>query len=100
MFGLHHFAASETFVAPGDINLKRAAFKIAVGLAIGWGLPNTQQILTRFKPSLQKIAWDQENVPKQLLWVPNTRWAVTVGVLLFFVLVELQRPSTFLYFQF
>jgi hypothetical protein len=82
------------------INMHRALPEVLLGLAIVWGLPNTQQILTKFKPSLQKTAWNQEGVPRLLLWSPSTGWALAVGLLFFMVLVELQQPSTFLYFQF
>ncbi|WP_263373049.1 MBOAT family O-acyltransferase [Granulicella aggregans] len=82
------------------INMHRALPEVLLGLAIMWGLPNTQQILTKFKPSLQKTAWNQEGVSRLLLWSPSTGWALAVGLLFFMVLVELQQPSTFLYFQF
>jgi D-alanyl-lipoteichoic acid acyltransferase DltB (MBOAT superfamily) len=100
MFGFHHAAPAGTLNELPYIGVKRAVLQILAGMAIVWGLPNTQQILTRFKPSLQKTAWDQTNVPKPLIWSPSMGWAVGVGVLFFLVLVELQEPSTFLYFQF
>ena len=102
-------AAMAGFGAPGVswpaslmsiVNMHRAVPEVILGLAIGWGMPNTQQILTRFKPSLQKTAWNQEGVPRLFLWSPSTGWALAVGLLFFMVLVELQQPSTFLYFQF
>jgi D-alanyl-lipoteichoic acid acyltransferase DltB (MBOAT superfamily) len=100
MIGLHPFAPNGAVDSMPGINMHRAVPEILLGLAIVWGMPNTQQILTRFKPSLQKSAWDQEGVPKLLLWSPSMGWAVTVGILLFIVLVQLQQPATFLYFQF
>jgi D-alanyl-lipoteichoic acid acyltransferase DltB (MBOAT superfamily) len=97
MFGL----GTASHVASMDIlNMHRAVPEVLLGLAIVWGMPNTQQILTKFKPSLQKTAWDQEGVPRLFLWSPSTAWALATGVLFFMVLVELQQPSTFLYFQF
>jgi D-alanyl-lipoteichoic acid acyltransferase DltB (MBOAT superfamily) len=81
-------------------DMHRAFPLIAIGLAIVWFLPNTQQILTHFKPSLQKTAWDQSGVPERLTWAPSRMWALVVGALFFVVLVKLQEPATFLYFQF
>jgi alginate O-acetyltransferase complex protein AlgI len=98
MFGLR--ASGSTAPAMDFINMHRAVPEVLLGLAIGWGMPNTQQILTRFKPSLQKTAWNQEGVPRSFLWSPSTGWALATGLLFFMVLVELQQPSTFLYFQF
>ncbi len=100
MIGLHHAGAPGMLEPLPGISLKRAVLQIVAGMAIVWGLPNTQQILTRFRPSLQKTAWDQPEVPKSLTWLPSAGWAVGVGILFFAVLVELQEPSTFLYFQF
>ena len=94
MFGVHHAAALPGF------RLARPVVTILAGFVIVWCFPNTQQILTRFRPSLQKTAWDQEEVPRVLRWSPTAGWAVAVGVLFFVVLVELQQPATFLYFQF
>ncbi len=99
MAGLHP-AHSALPAQLAEFSLKRAFAEIAAGLAIMWCMPNTQQILTRFKPSLQQTAWDQTGIPKLLRWMPSTGWAVATAVLLFAVLVELQQPSTFLYFQF
>jgi len=100
MLGVHYGISPATTRPLPDIGIKRAFIEVLAGMAIVWGLPNTQQILTRFRPSLQKTAWDQPNVPKSLIWMPTTGWAVAVGLLFFAVLVELQEPSTFLYFQF
>jgi D-alanyl-lipoteichoic acid acyltransferase DltB (MBOAT superfamily) len=100
MAGLHRAGAPGTVDTLATIGLRRAALEIFAGLFIVWFLPNTQQILSRFRPSLQKTAWAEEGVPKPLRWMPTTAWAVTVGMLFFFVLVELQQPSAFLYFQF
>jgi D-alanyl-lipoteichoic acid acyltransferase DltB (MBOAT superfamily) len=98
MFGLR--ASGPTATAMSFVNMHRAVPEVILGLAIGWGMPNTQQILTKFKPSLQKTAWNQEGVPRLFLWSPSTAWALATGLLFFMVLVELQQPSTFLYFQF
>lgn len=100
MFGEHTEAITGTRASFWSISVHHAAAEIAVGMFIVWALPNTQQILTRFRPSLQKTAWDQPDVPKLLLWSPSAGWAVAIGVVFFLVLVEIQQPSTFLYFQF
>jgi D-alanyl-lipoteichoic acid acyltransferase DltB (MBOAT superfamily) len=100
MCGLHPGVSEATPVALRSFGLKRPFQQIAAGLVIVWFLPNTQQILTRFKPSLQETAWNQAGVPRLLRWMPSAGWAVAAGLLFFVVLVELQEPSTFLYFQF
>ena len=74
--------------------------KIALGLAIVWFFPNTQQMLSRFKPSLQETPWSPASVSGHIPWSPNIGWAVALGTVFFLALVEMQNPSTFLYFQF
>jgi D-alanyl-lipoteichoic acid acyltransferase DltB (MBOAT superfamily) len=74
--------------------------KVAAGLTIVWALPNTQQILTRFRPSLEPRAWNDERVPGLLRWAPTTAWSFGVASLMFACLVHLGDASTFLYFQF
>jgi hypothetical protein len=96
MFGLHSGALAAHPIA----SLNRPTVYLVAGFVIVWALPNTQQLLTRFKPSLQRTAWDQADVSRLFRWVPSTGWAIAVGVLFFIVLVQLQESSTFLYFQF
>ena len=100
MSGFHHSAAAGTLTPVPAVGVNRALLQIVAGMVVVFFLPNTQQILTRFRPSLQKTAWDQTDVPKRLIWAPSTGWAIIVGLLFFTVLIELQQPSTFLYFQF
>jgi hypothetical protein len=73
---------------------------IVLGYAIVWGLPNTQQILSRFKPALHLSVWDEGKIPASMLWTPTARWALALSAVLFFALVRLRDPSSFLYFQF
>ena len=100
MFGTHYSVLGAPDLGAPDVRFARSVALVLVGLAIAWGLPNTQQILTRFRPSLQPDAWNQKDVPHALQWRPSAAWAVAIGVVFFVVLVELQQPSTFLYFQF
>ncbi len=73
---------------------------IAVGLAIVWLLPNTQQILLRFKPALELTTADKTEGVLHFLWRPTVAWGVCLGLTFFAVLVKMQNPTSFLYFQF
>jgi D-alanyl-lipoteichoic acid acyltransferase DltB (MBOAT superfamily) len=99
MIGLHgaHGAA-----LPGEDPAKWLSHtvQLAVGFLIVWFLPNTQQILAHFKPSLHLTPWDERSVPKRLLWTPSLTWAAGLSCLFILSLIFLQDPSTFLYFQF
>ena len=70
------------------------------GLFIVWALPNTQQLLRDFKPSLHLTAWDEVISEPRINWSPTVTWSIGLGLVMFMVLVDLQDPSTFLYFQF
>jgi alginate O-acetyltransferase complex protein AlgI len=79
---------------PGG-SLRDAIMWMGMGLPIIWLLPNTQQWLARFAP-----AWDAVSSHSRLAWQPTRRHAVVVGTILAFSLLNLNRVSEFLYFQF
>jgi hypothetical protein len=71
---------------------------VAVGAAIAFCLPNTQQIMGRSETALgapsspRRTGW--------LLWLPARRWSIYIGAILLGSLLSLSRPAEFLYFQF
>ncbi|MDH4152010.1 MAG: MBOAT family protein [Betaproteobacteria bacterium] len=71
---------------------------IIILLAIVWLAPNTQQIMSRYRPAL--------GVPVEtpyrgwLLWRPSAWLALPVAVLAVICVVNLHKQSEFLYFQF
>ena len=73
---------------------------IAVGLVIVWCFPNTQQILAKFKPATEMTGSDKNLALIHFWWRPSNAWAIVLSLLLFWVVVKMQDPSTFLYFQF
>ncbi len=71
-----------------------------VGYVIVWALPNTQQIFGHFLPSIERLTSDTNQGLVRIVWSPNAAWGMTLGLVLFLILVKMQDPSTFLYFQF
>jgi hypothetical protein len=59
--------------------------------------PNTQQIMSRFRPALDQRTASADS---KLSWRPNLKWAVFMSVIFAAGLLSLTRPSEFLYFQF
>ncbi|MGI4830054.1 MAG: MBOAT family O-acyltransferase [Janthinobacterium lividum] len=97
--GLHHGRVPGIDTAaytPGHATL----LPIAVGLLIVWTLPNTQQILSRFHPALELTQADKTGGRLRFLWQPNLAWGLCLGLTLFAVLVKMENPTSFLYFQF
>jgi len=72
--------------------------KVFAGFVIVWAFPNTQQILSDFKPALKLASPDVEQ--HLIKWKPNMAWGLTLGLFILVALVQIQNPSTFLYFQF
>jgi len=64
-------------------------------LPVVWFFPNTQEILGQIEPGKGETparSW--------LQWKPDFAWALAMGAVAFLVLINMSRPSTFLYFQF
>lgn len=75
---------------------------IAVAALVAFGMPNTQEIVSRFKPALDfRRARRAAGAPAPwLLWRPTRRWAAAIALLAMGSVLSLNRPSDFLYFQF
>jgi alginate O-acetyltransferase complex protein AlgI len=73
---------------------------IAAGLAVVWCLPNTQQILARFKPALEVTGADRKPALMNFRWRPTAAWGLALGLVLFVAITKMQDPTSFLYFQF
>jgi len=70
---------------------------LALRFLIVWALPNSQQMMARFSPTLTEVKPD---ISRWLLWQPTVRWALALGLLLALSLMSLQQTKVFLYFQF
>jgi D-alanyl-lipoteichoic acid acyltransferase DltB (MBOAT superfamily) len=65
--------------------------------AIVWGMPNTQQIMSQYEPTLGK---HQVAVSRWLRWRMTLPWAVASGIAAVIGLASLGNSGEFLYFQF
>jgi len=73
---------------------------IAVGLAIVWLAPNTQQIMERFDPALDYRQESRSSMP-WLRWQPNTWWGLATVVVAYCGILYMSGGfSEFIYFQF
>ena len=101
---LQHLGPISTFLTrthhvlavPIDDSIPAPA-SLALRLFIVWALPNSQQIMARFSPTLTAI---RGAAPVWLTWQPTARWALVFGVLLAASLMSFQQTKVFLYFQF
>ena len=63
-------------------------------------LPNTQQIMGKFQPTLNAYLGDKLRVPAWAQWRPDRTWAVLGGCLAIAGVINITKVSPFLYFQF
>ncbi len=116
LFGLHGLGAADLVVRPNfwhNLNVlgilgqpppyvpgkvSAAAFVwLSALLAIVFLLPNSQELMSRFPPALERqtTLW-----PRSLLWVPNWAWGVVMMGLAAVSVAYGPANQQFLYFQF
>jgi hypothetical protein len=77
-------------------------------LIVLWQAPNTQQLMARYEPAYE---FDEEKMAEDpvppllrgrwpLFWRPGLGWALAIGVMFALALLNLNRVSEFLYYQF
>ena len=75
---------------------------LALGVALVFLFPNTQQIMRRFDPALNWREWRQVGEPPiSWTWKPSLAGLIFAGLVLFLGLALIEsRPATFIYFNF
>ncbi|HHO75116.1 MAG TPA: MBOAT family protein [Deltaproteobacteria bacterium] len=74
---------------------------LVVSALIVWCLPNTYQLLERYRPALETYPDVADSAyTGRIQWSPSKAWAVFVGVMGLAALLSCTRASEFLYFQF
>jgi len=71
---------------------------IGIALMICWAMPNTQQIMERYRPAYK--VYDHEPGKAFFRWRPTYRWVMVTGMLACWAIILMNRVSEFLYFQF
>lgn len=99
MFGLNGIEFSTR------IGGKVALAWIAPLLFVVWFMPNSQQIMAKWRPVLETVPrprfgiWDI-HVPRLFQWRPTWTWLVLTSVLVLVALSQMSRVSEFIYYQF
>ncbi len=83
--------------APGSVGAPGSAVLLAALFAVVWFMPNMQQILARFRPTIGPVIPGRFRL---LEWQPTVQWGVAVAMMLIVTVARLVNPTTFLYFQF
>jgi hypothetical protein len=96
MLGLHQPTGELTYELEKLLSFKNWV-KIGIAFAIALLMPNSNEIMVRYAPVLDKV---RTSVPAMLQWRPQARWGVAIGVLAATALLHLAGATEFLYFQF
>jgi len=72
--------------------------RIVLCMGICLLLPNSQQLMRERHPVLDPIA--EPPLFRGLIWQPDARWAIILGIALLAALLKMSDTSKFLYFQF
>lgn len=78
-----------------ELNGNKAIALIIICFSIVWTLPNSQQFLSLYNPSHEKIPHY-----KGYKWKPNKLFGVVIGLLLGISILSISSISEFLYYQF
>ena len=71
-------------------------------LPIVWLLPNSQELMRRYRPALlhSGFSFTRPAFLARLVWRPSLGWAVATAAIAAFGVISLSRYSEFIYFQF
>ena len=79
----------------------RAGASMIAMLVMVWFMPNTQQIMARYRPALETCVGQIKRPRFSLLaWRPTVGWAVIIGGMAVVSVVFASRVNEFLYYQF
>jgi len=101
MVGLHASGAHAGGLLSGWENgfgsMAQSALRVFAFFGMAWFLPNTQQIMAKFPAALGQITTSRYRL---LEWMPDLKWAVSMGLAAGLAIASLSQHSEFLYFQF
>jgi D-alanyl-lipoteichoic acid acyltransferase DltB (MBOAT superfamily) len=105
MVGLHGL----TFGTEGlNLNLREATKMGVLFLVVVWVFPNSHELLAAHTPALEyaqdpprvNLAPTPRWLSRLLTWQPNLLWALLLAALMVAGILNLSRPSDFIYWQF
>jgi hypothetical protein len=91
-----------------NINLTEAAKMVALFLGVVWLFPNSYEVLAAHQPALEyasdppgvSLAPTPRRLGRLLTWQPNLLWAIALAALMITGVLNLSRPTEFIYWQF
>ena len=96
---MHGVIGLNGFVLP-EVYDYHFLFFLCLLLAISWVMPNTQEFMQNYNPSLEFTKVRSHNPLDDLQWKPGTVYGILLSIALVVSLIMLSKNSEFLYFQF
>ena len=90
------------------MNMGEAVKMVVIFLAVVWFFPNSHEILAAHKPALEydqdppkvSLAPTPRWLGRWLTWKPSLLWALILAALMVCGILNLSRPTEFIYWQF
>ena len=96
-----HWFSNEIFINGLYNSNFQAIMWIMTLLLFSTALPNTQQMMQKYRPALETYNGEIVNLKnKYLQWRPTLFWSLFIAIIALFSILNLSGDSEFLYFQF
>ncbi len=95
MVGMHGLSFESAGLGGGR------AVMIILALIAAWVLPNTQEMMRAFRPSVDRTpGYEGWRVLRRLRWSPSLTWAMVLAVIFMASVLQMARVGEFIYFRF
>jgi alginate O-acetyltransferase complex protein AlgI len=100
-YGMIPSSLMQTFDIQASMLSARAAMYLLGAMTVVFFLPNTHQLMSRYRPSVLPGNFSKRVLNPYLLWRPNKLWAIIILLILLIALSSmLYGKSEFLYYNF
>jgi alginate O-acetyltransferase complex protein AlgI len=105
MAGIHAMEPAKIFVCTTGLNNCLFGFHVSVWviaalLVIVFLAPNTQEVMARWRPTLEPTPEMSGMIGRYATWMPTILWALIVGMAVGLCIQKFGQTSQFLYYQF
>jgi D-alanyl-lipoteichoic acid acyltransferase DltB (MBOAT superfamily) len=100
-YDIKHWVSNEIFINGLYNSNFQAIMWIMTLLLLSTTLPNTQQMMQKYRPALETYSGEVVNLKnKYLQWRPTLFWSLFIAIIALLSILNLSGDSEFLYFQF
>ena len=101
IYHIQHLFSNEMFVNGLYSSNFKAVVSVVALLLFSTSLPNTLQIMQKYRPALMSYSGEVARIKnKHLQWRLSLFWSLFVSIAVIISILDLSKVSEFLYFQF